>query len=140
MAHNTPMNWIDDKLDERELRKPAPETFNPDTVQQHKRNMASATEAWNRLIEVIRADVSKFNARSPVRRVNVSATSEYVDVYWGAPPRTALMISRKLTETTARYEAPQKPDERTKHEGTIDLLTGDAESLSERLLAPVLFD
>jgi hypothetical protein len=134
------MSWVDDKMDEREFRKSAPDTFNPDTVQQHNRNLASATEAWTRLIEVIRADVGKFNARSPVRRVNVSATAEYIDVYWGAPSQTALMISRKLTETTAKYNASQKPDQSTQHEGTINLLTESTESLSARLLAPVLFD
>jgi hypothetical protein len=134
------MNWIDDQLDERDRRRAAPETFNPDTLQQHERNLASASEAWKRLTEVLKADIGKFNARSPARRVDVSATSEYVEVYWGAPSQTALMISRKLTETTAKYESPLKPDERTKREGTIDLLMEDTESLSERLLTPLLFD
>jgi hypothetical protein len=52
------------------------------------------------------------------------------------------MISRKLNETTANYAAPQKPNERKAHahEGTINLLTDSAESVSEKLLAPVLFD
>ena len=134
------MNWIDDKFDEREHHKPTPEEHNAETVQQHKRNLALAAKTWNRLIEVVRDDIRRFNARSPVRRAKVSATFECIDVHWDSPLQTALMISRKLNETTANYAAPQKPNERKAHEGTINLLTDSAESVSEKLLAPVLFD
>jgi hypothetical protein len=99
------MNWIDDKFDEREHHKPTPEEHNAETVQQHKRNLALAAKTWNRLIEVVRDDIRRFNARSPVRRAKVSATFECIDVHWDSPLQTALMISRKLNETTANYAA-----------------------------------
>jgi hypothetical protein len=71
------MSWIDDKMDEREFRKSAPDTFNPRHCATAQPESSSATEAWTRLTEVIPSDVGKFNARSPVRRVNVSAAAEY---------------------------------------------------------------
>src|ERR1019366_9082411 len=92
-----------------------------------KRNLALAAKTWNRLIEVVRDDIRRFNARSPVRRAKVSATFECIDVHWDSPLQTALMISRKLNETTANYAAVARQNERKAHEGTINLLTDSAE-------------
>jgi hypothetical protein len=135
------MNWIDDKLvSEHERNRPKPDELSPDTVQQQKkRNLALATGTWKRLIKAVRADIAKFNDSKPDRRVSVSATAEFISLDWSNPPQEALLVSRKLQGTSAKYEARQNHRQRTKHEGTINLLTEGAESLSEKLLAPLLF-
>lgn len=134
------MNWIDNKLDDRDRHKPKTEDRSTDTVRQHKRDLAAAAETWGRVVDAVRSDIAKFNAKSPARRVNVSATPEFISLDCNNPPQEALLVSRKLHETTATYAAPDRPKQRTPHEGTINLLTENAESLSEKLLSSVLFD
>jgi len=134
------MNWMDKKLKERDQRDLKPEESNTDAVEQHRRGLLQATEIWRELISLARVDIAKYNARSPERRINMSATLEFISLDWSNPPQEALLVSRKLNATTANYEARQKPDELRPHKGMIDLLTETAESLSEQLLEPVLFE
>ena len=130
---------MDEKLDERDRQKPAPRAANPEAIQRHKDNIAHATAAWKQLSEDIKSDIAKWNARTPEQRLNVSATAETIGVFWLNAPQEVLMVSRKSSETTVRYESPQTLGRHGGREGSIDLLTADATSLSERLLSPVLF-
>jgi hypothetical protein len=130
---------MDEKLNERDRNQQKLYIVNPSTIQKHKDDIALATDKWKLLANEIKADIDKFNARTPDHRVSVSATSEIILLYWNNPPRDALTISRKASETTANYAAPDNPEIRKAHEGTINLLTDDPEKLSESLLSPVLF-
>ncbi len=130
------MDW---KLDERDRRKPSISTASPETVQKHKDDLALATKSWEKLAEDIKSDIAKWNARTPEQRLNVSATPEFIGVFWRSAPKEVLVVSRKLNQTTARYGAPPTLRQYQKHEGEIDLLREDAAKLSEELLSPVLF-
>lgn len=121
---------MDEKLNERDRNKQTPFAVSPETIQKHKDDLALAAKAWNALAEQIKADIAKFNVRTPDQRVSATTTPETILLYWNNPPRDALTVSRKASETTANY----KP-----HEGTINLLTDEPEKLSEVLLSPVLF-
>ena len=64
---------------------------------------------------------------------------EVIGVFWRSAPQEVLVVSRKLNQTTAQYEAPPTLGRYQKHEGEIDLLRDDAAKLSEKLLSPILF-
>lgn len=135
------MNWVDDKFDEQERRKTKARERSADAVQQHRRDLATAATNWSRLIKALKADIAIFNKRSHDSRVGVSANPEYIEVYWLQRIETALMIARKLDETTATIGARKAPKDRWRkpNRGSIDLLAS-IDGLSEKLLAPLLFD
>lgn len=135
-VHNGGMNWMDDKLDERDRNKSVMGAATPETIQKHKDDLALAAKSWDGLAKEIKSDVAKWNARTPDQRLTVTATPETIGVFWVNAPLEVLEVSRKLNQTTARYGAPHP---HKKHEGAIDLLRDDAERLSEELLSPVLF-
>ena len=69
----------------------------------------------------------------------MSATPEIIGVFCRSAPQELLEISRRPSQTTARYVASQALGQYREHEGEINLLREDVEKLSEELLSPVLF-
>lgn len=94
-AHNGGMNWMDEKLNERDRQKPTPRAVNPEAIQKHKEELARALESWEILTKEIKSDIDKWNARTPERRLNVSATPAAINVYWLTVPLNLLTMLRK---------------------------------------------